>query len=181
MPEAVLEAENPIPYTLTAYSLYSELDGIAHRLCLYFDRAGFSAVPIPADTPYISWNESEKRGQGIISLKHAAQLAGLGFLGRSTLLINPKFGNLVYIGAILTVLRLQPDPILKSFHCPESCKICINVCPKGAIGTLSVNQKLCREVSFHKNERGFDIYDCKECRKRCPLRNGQKKNEKFPG
>lgn len=102
MPTEIIMASNPIPYTATAYLLYSELDRLGLDLCRVIQKNGNNAIPIPADTPYLYWDESNKRGQGIISLRHAAYQAGLGILGRNTLLINPELGNMVYIGAVLT-------------------------------------------------------------------------------
>ena len=174
MPTDIIMASNPMPYTNAAYSLYSELDKIALELCRFIQTKNHNAVPIPADTPYLYWDEENQRGQGILSLRHAAFNAGLGFLGRNSLLINPELGNMVYIGAVLTDISLTPGPIEKKLKCPPNCRICLDACPNKALDGITVNQKLCREISFYKNERGFDIYDCNSCRKACILRTGMK-------
>jgi len=172
MPTEIIMASNPIPYSATSYMLYNELDVIGLHLCRELEKRGHHAIPVPADTPYLYWDESIKRGQGILSLRHAAYHAGLGFLGRSNLLINRDLGNMVYIGAVLSDLELDPDPIADDLNCPDNCTICIDSCPQSALNGTTVDQKICREVSFYKNERGFDIYDCNLCRKLCPLRTG---------
>lgn len=174
MPSEVIMAENPIPYTHTAYQIYSELDRIGLALCRELGRKGVDSVPVPTDTPYLYWDAKRSHGMGIISLRHAGYMAGLGFLGRNTLLINKKFGNMVYIGAILTNSSLEPTPMVSDFACPPNCRICIDACPVNALDGTTVIQKLCREKSFYKNERGFDIYDCNKCRKSCPLKLGKK-------
>jgi len=177
MPTEIILASNPIPYTNTAYLLYSQLDRIGLELCKIIQKKGFYAVPIPADVPYIYWDDKNNRGQGIISLRHAGYFAGLGFLGRNTLLINSELGNMVYIGAVLTDIQLNADKIETNSKCPPKCRICIDVCPQKALDGTTVNQKLCRQISFYKHERGFDIYDCNACRKKCIFRTGKKTTE----
>jgi epoxyqueuosine reductase QueG len=174
MPTEIIKATNPIPYTNTAYLLYGQLDRIGLELCKFIQKNGDHAVPVPADVPYISWDSENMHGQGILSLRHAGYFAGLGILGRNTLLINPELGNMVYIGAVLTDVELEPDPIETKFKCPPKCRICLDICPQKALNGTTVNQKLCRQISFYKHERGFDIYDCNACRKSCILITGRK-------
>lgn len=175
MPSAVILATNPVPYTHTAYLLYAELDRLGLKLCHHLENKGIHAIPVPTDVPYIAWDENRKHGQAILSMRHSAYNAGLGILGRNTLLINPDFGNMVYIGAVLIDSPLDPDPIEENLSCPPNCRICLDACPQHALDGITVNQKICREVSFYKNARGFDIYDCNACRRSCLLRNGKKR------
>ena len=175
MPTEIIFASNPIPYTHAATMLYSDLDRIGLETCIFLQRHGEHGIPIPADIPYLYWDEENKHGQGILSMRHSAHLAGLGFLGKNTLLINEDLGNMAYIGAILTNAKFDPDPMVKDFHCPAGCRICLDSCPQNALDGITVNQKLCREFSFYQNERGFDIYDCNKCRKSCILRTGKRK------
>jgi epoxyqueuosine reductase len=68
---------------------------------------------------------------GLLSLKALAKAAGLGWQGRSLLIISPKFGPLYRLIAILTDLPLIADiPILN--QCGE-CQACIEKCPTGAL------------------------------------------------
>ncbi len=120
MPHEVIMAENPIPYTHTAYQIYSELDRIGLALCRELGRKGVDSVPVPTDTPYLYWDAKRSHGMGIISLRHAGYLAGLGILGRNTLLINKKFGNMVYIGALLTSAVLESTPMVDDLSCPKN-------------------------------------------------------------
>jgi epoxyqueuosine reductase QueG len=53
-------------------------------------------------------------------------------------------------------------------------KLGVDACAEGALDGTTVNQQICRKPSFYKNERGFDIYACSNCRQVCPLRLGKK-------
>jgi epoxyqueuosine reductase len=176
MPTEIIMASNPVPYSHTAHLIYSKLDKIGLEFCKAIQNNGNHAVPIPADIPFLSWDNEKRHGIGILSLRHAGYLAGLGILGRNNLLINPDLGNMVYIGAILTDNKLDPDPLIENTGCPANCSICLDSCPQKALDGLTVNQKLCREFSAPRNDRGFDIYACNICRKVCIFRTRLKLN-----
>ena len=175
MPLDAIFAENPVPYTHTAYKMYEEIDRIAMELCRFLQKEHIKSVLIPADVPYISWDPEKMHGKGILSLKHSAVLAGLGIMGKNTIFMNETFGNMVYIGAVLIDADLEPDPMVEDFKCIENCHRCLDACPQQAMDGVTVNQKLCREKSFFQTGRGWDLYNCSECRKVCPYRIGRKK------
>lgn len=172
MPGDIALLDNPIPYTHAAYQLYGELDRLGMELCRFLEARGAPAVPVPADTPYLHWEPERSHGMGILSLRHAAVQAGLGVLGRNTLVIHERYGNMVYLGAVLTDAALEPDPLIEEPACPEGCRVCLDVCPVGALDGTTVTQALCRKQSFYKTTRGFDLYACNLCRRSCPLRLG---------
>jgi len=174
LPSEVILAENPVPYTHTAHLLYSALDQIGLNLCSQLEKLNINAVPVPTDDPYLFWDADNKHGMGIISLRHAAFNAGLGILGRNTLLINRDLGNMVYIGAVLIDTEIEPDPMVDDFSCPENCRLCLDACPVKALDGVTVNQKFCREFSFFQHPRGWDIYTCSKCRSVCLWRTGKK-------
>jgi epoxyqueuosine reductase QueG len=173
IPIETILASNPIPYTHVSNLLCADLDKIGLELCRFLQKNNTHGILIPSDTPYLSWNEKNKHGQGILSLRHSGYLAGLGILGRSTLLINKDLGNMVNIGAVLSNSKFDADTIVEDLKCPSKCRICLDVCPQQALNGITVNQKLCREFSSYQNERGFDIYKCNNCRKLCVLRTGK--------
>jgi epoxyqueuosine reductase len=102
MPTDIILASNPVPYSHTANLIYTKLDKIGLELSKTIENNGNHAVPIPSDVPFLYWDNVNSHGIGILSLRHASWLAGLGILGRNNLLINPDLGNMVYIGAILS-------------------------------------------------------------------------------
>ena len=175
MPTAAILAENPVPYTHTAYKMYEEMDRISMEMCRFFQKNGVEAVLVPSDVPYLFWDEENKHGKGILSLKHSAVRAGLGIMGRSTIFMNEDLGNMVYIGAVLISEAVEPDTLVEDFKCPDNCRRCIDACPQQALNGITVNQKLCREKSFILAGRGWDLYNCSACRVACPFRLGRKK------
>ena len=130
------------------------------------------SLPMPCDNPYEYWDEDKLEGKGLISMKHTAILCGIGALGKNTLLLNPKYGNELTIGAILTDLELKSDDLCENI-CIKECHKCIENCPVGAIQEGKVVQKLCRNNAYGKTKRGFDTVECNKCRKVCPMRYGK--------
>lgn len=152
-----------------------ELDRIAYLASNEIEKLyNVVAIPVPSDGPYDYWDAKNLEGRGIISMKHAAVLAGIGTLGKSTLLINSEYGNMLSIGAVLTNLNLPSDAPAEN-ACIKGCRICIDNCPVNAISEHGVNQMLCRNNAYASNERGFDVVNCNKCRTRCPMFLGKKK------
>jgi epoxyqueuosine reductase QueG len=172
MPAELTRAASPLPYSSTAQLIYAELDRLGLELVRALQKAGVPAVPLPCDTPYRDWDEAMGRGQGILSMRHAAHLAGLGRLGRNTLLMNEELGNLATIGAVLTAAELEPDPPSPGSPCPDDCRICLDACPGSALIGQTVIQARCRKHSIVNVGRHFEITSCHLCRSACPRSQG---------
>jgi len=102
------------------------LDRQAFSLSSYIQELGFQAMPIPA-SQVLDW----KKHIGHVSHKHVGELAGLGWIGRNNLLINPDLGARFRLVTILTDMSLEPDQPL-SFGCGD-CRACLPTCPAQAI------------------------------------------------
>ena len=141
-----------------------------------------TVVPIPCDTPYDSWDEETMTGKGLLSMRHVAVQCGLGVIGKSSLLLNPGFGNMLALGAFLTDLEMESDPYSEDI-CLPNCSLCVDSCPAHAISDKHINQALCRPTAFGQTKRGFETVECNKCRVVCPMRFGKRsdKNHGFLG
>lgn len=106
--------------------------------------------------------------------------AGLGFIGKNHMLINPVLGCKIFLGEIITNLKLEYDepvivPEIKCSHCQK----CIKVCPTGALrpdGILDASKCInyltieCKgEIPPELEEKiGDRLFGCEECINVCP-------------
>jgi len=183
-PVSALQAKSHVPYTLVRNKMVEKVDWISFNVSGELEREGVVSVPIPSADPYEYWDTDRNHGRGILSLKHAGVLAGLGVLGKNTLLINEKFGNMIWLGAVLVSVDLEPDPTASYEGCISGCTVCIDSCPQHALDGITIDQKLCREHSNSYTRGGGLILSCNICRRICPYREripdkrGKKKSVK---
>ncbi len=125
------------------------LDRGAFLLSSRIQEQRFQALPIPA-SQIIDWDKQKSH----VSHKLIGRLAGLGWVGRNNLLVNPLLGSRHRLVTILTDMPLQPDEVLDR-DCGE-CLACLETCPVQAI---------------KENMDDFDHWACfdklKEFRHRC--------------
>ncbi len=169
-PLSTLEAATNVPYTLVRNQLVGRLDAITCSLAAGLEAEGVTAMPIPSTDPYEYWDAARRHGRGILSLKHAAVLAGLGAMGRNTLLINERYGNMLWLGAVLTSADLEPDPPAVYEVCPPRCRLCLDACPQQALDGVTIDQRRCREHSVSVTDGGGWVLSCNACRRVCPNR-----------
>ncbi len=115
-----------------------------------------------------------------ISDRHWAQRAGLGWIGRNSLLINPTYGSYCFIGDIVTTAEVDFYDQPCRHDCGD-CNRCIQACPNHAI--LFAKQKTfidasrCTSYNTIENRnselpenletRGY-VYGCDICQLVCP-------------
>ena len=165
---SLFDANTKAPYTFVKNKMVQLLDDISIKLIFYIESQGYKAIPIPSDEPYEYWDSENQHGRGILSLKHAAQACGIGCIGKNTLLINEKYGNRLYFGAVITNMELISDALANNL-CTESCNICLKSCPQSALDGITINQKKCRQACINSTPGGGFIYSCYTCRKVCPF------------
>ncbi|OHB63005.1 MAG: hypothetical protein A2Y77_10625 [Planctomycetes bacterium RBG_13_62_9] len=173
VPEGPFHATSAIPYTTTNDVILLEVTRLVTSLCCAIEeQADVRAVPVPSE-PYEYWDAEKREGKGLLSLKHAGWLAGLGVITANSLLTNERYGNRICLGALLLDAELQGDAVADySFDC-EQCRRCIDACPVHAIDGGTVNQKLCRGNSGGKTAKGDLLYVCNACRRVCPNGRGR--------
>ena len=166
--------------------------GAIANFAVYEDYHGFMKDRLFALAEFIK----ETSGQNNIKFKACvdsvpilerafAQEAGLGFIGKNHMLINPTLGLQLLLGEIVTTLELEPDKPCKN-GC-SNCSKCIRACPSGALNADGFDANKC--ISYltieHAGDLSGDIYGkifgCDECTLACPYDSGAaaKANESF--
>jgi len=117
------------------------LDRAALRISKEIEKNGFRAFTVSA-----SQSINSKENLGVISHKLAANLAGLGWIGKSCLLVTPEYGPRVRFATILTDAPLETGSPLPN-RCGD-CRTCVDVCPVKAFTGVPFNPSEPREARF---------------------------------
>jgi len=166
--------ERPTPLYARHYqNVNALLDHIATRISGLLQSWGGEALPIPA-----SHILDEERFMASLSHKAVALHAGLGWQGKSLLLVTPQFGPRVRLVTVLTDLALPANAPLKN-RCGK-CTNCVEACPAGAIKNAStdlhfatrreaVNLDACvQQLRSNEQDRHIPPYVCGVCVSACP-------------
>ncbi len=113
-----------------------------------------------------------------IPLKGAAVKAGLGWIGKNSMLISDKYGSFQALGAILTDADISESYSLAENRCGE-CFMCRDACPSGAIRTPQIlDRPNCLSNFLEDDDPATDIsnvielegyfFECDICQDACP-------------
>ncbi len=131
---------------LYRYHTHTVVNGALDRCALLvagcLARAGYRALPVPA-----SLRTDDTRIAGPVSHKLAAHLAGLGWIGRSCLLVTPSREPRVRWITVLTDAPLPPTGRASELRWGE-CRACVDACPVGAFTGRSFAPDEPREARF---------------------------------
>lgn len=125
------------------------------------DYPAFNAIPYVDTAP--------------ISDKMWAQRSGLGWIGKHTLLVNPRLGSWINIGELVCNATSEYDEPMQN-RC-GNCTRCVDACPNGAITQYGINANRC--IAYHTIENKSDflpddidlcgyVFGCDICQKVCP-------------
>jgi epoxyqueuosine reductase QueG len=140
----------PVPriYQMSYFLCRQISNAITYKIAKLIEKRGFHAVMIPATIPV---DMTGKKGLfGDFSHRHAAVAAGLGRLGRNTLLVTPEFGPRVWLGTVVTTAPLDPtneEKGLSSFC--DNCRLCIDACPVNALSDNGIKASKCAKGGVH--------------------------------
>lgn len=160
------------------------LDDIALRVSGRIQEMGGKALPIPASQLLDLENWTS-----YLSHKAVAIAAGLGWQGKSLLLVTSDYGPRVRLVTVLTDLPLDPDEPIKNL-CAK-CTECADACPVSAIKNVNTDRhystrdealdfQKCVERVYDKNRQlpFIDSPICGVCIRACPQGKKRRQNKK---
>ncbi|MCH8854501.1 MAG: tRNA epoxyqueuosine(34) reductase QueG [Planctomycetes bacterium] len=113
--------------------------------------------------------------------RELAAAAGIGWIGKNTLVLNQKVGSYFFLGEIVTTLEIAPDEPMAD-HC-GTCTRCLDACPTQAfpqpyemdasrcISYLTIERRQPIRDDLHASMEDW-IFGCDVCQQVCPYNQG---------
>lgn len=175
-PEIVLGIQNGP--TKEYYNEYKRLNALLDDLAQYaanlLEEAGFEAFPQIRSNVV----EDETTWRTPLPHKTVATLAGIGWIGKSAMLVTKPFGSAVRITSVLTNAPLETGEPIRASQC-GSCSICKEVCPGNAVTGMNWTAErdrdtfydpfACRKTARERTAKiGLQVTLCGLCMYSCP-------------
>jgi epoxyqueuosine reductase len=142
-----------------------------------------------------SWLEQHSPGalvRGVVDTaplleREFAEAAGLGWVGKNTLLLNRTWGSYFFLAALLTDVTLDVDPPQEKGYC-GTCTACLDACPTDAfVGPYVLDATRCLSYLTIEHRGPVDdnlaehfdqwIFGCDICQEVCPWNRKAKLSE----
>ena len=112
-----------------------------------------------------------------IAEKSYAQRAGLGWIGRNSLLVNPRYGSMMHLGELVIDESIDEYDVPMSGVGCGTCRACVDACPNGAIrDNRTIDTRRCISCRTIEREAEGDatplhgwIFGCDACQSVCPF------------
>ncbi|UCD48556.1 MAG: GNAT family N-acetyltransferase [Phycisphaerales bacterium] len=168
-------AHGPTPRYFAEYNrINALLAQLSEQTAAMLKAAGHRADPIQATTEHFDPVTLSMRVQH----KTIATRAGLGWIGKSALLITRPYGPAIRLGSVLTDADLKTGVPVNASHC-GSCRNCVDRCPAQAIvgdnwrvgmpREAIYDAPTCRMTAMRLSaQAGFEAAICGVCINACP-------------
>ena len=172
----IIESTPSINYTGMYDTTNILLDQMGYRLAVYLNSLGHASIFMPRDG-YGSLEILKKNMYACFSQVYAGKYAGLGTIGHSHNLLNPKYGPRARYVSVLTTAVLEGDPLITEELC-HGCTYCARLCPSQALqpedGELIARMDAIRCTEFHEELVKEKRWPCGICSKVCPVGEDRK-------
>ena len=123
-----IEKHPTVEYLEWYERLNVQLDGIVTKGAKYLKKLGYQVCPLSRS--HVSF--SSKDFSSMLPHKTVATRAGIGWIGKSALLVTKEYGSALRISSLLTDAPLTVDFPINESLC-GTCTRCVTTCPAGAI------------------------------------------------
>lgn len=144
---AEMHGEPTPAYAENCKAINVRLNDMTEAIVEFIRNKGYKAEAVPASKKLV-----EGGTEGSVSHKAIAIMAGLGWQGKSLLVITPKYGPRVRLSSVLTDMHLTFDSPIKN-RCGK-CTACTEACPVGAIKNVNT------EFHYASREEAIDLHKC---------------------
>lgn len=160
------------------YQMYhshnQKLNEMGEQVAALLQEKGYSATA--NTTEKVQWNENLST---LLPHKTVATKAGLGWIGKSCILVTKEFGGAIRMSVVLTDAPLPTNAPITESQC-GSCQRCVDACPAQCLKNTSWKAGMAREEiadvfacdqTMRKNMKalhGYEFTICGKCFAVCP-------------